>query len=174
MLIKRNPFDDTGQVSIDYVIGVTIFIFTFFFLYSILDSLFLPLQGNSDEVQIMAERASSNLVESANMLALDSSTPNIIDSTKASQFNSYLNDPQTYQDTLSEMGLKSTYLNYSLNVSLRFFNDTPYPNPINPLLIGGSIPDDNTKVGQIVRLVCLPDDTSVDCERLKLVVKVWL
>jgi len=166
--------NDTGQMSIDYIIGVSIFIFAFFFLYSILDSLFLPIQRNSDEVQIMAERASSNLVESASMLAIDSSNRNIISSTKAGQINDNLNEPQKYQEQLSKMGLTSTYLNYSLNISLRYFNDTLYPDTFTPLLIGGSIPDDSTKIGQTVRFVCLPKDTSNDCEGLKLVVRVWL
>jgi hypothetical protein len=167
--------DDTGQISIDYIVGVSIFIITFFFIYSILDSLFLPLQFNSDEVQPMAERVSSNLVESTtNLLSEDSSIPNIINQTKAEDLNSSLSDPQTYDDKLSELGLNTTHLKYNLNVSLRYFNDTLYPNASKPKLNGGSIPDESTRVGQIVRFVCLPQEPPDDCKRLKLVVRVWL
>jgi hypothetical protein len=171
MIIKVYPFDDKGQMSIDYIIGISIFIFSFFFLYSILDSLFLPLQGNSDEVQPMAERASSILVESTK-LAIDSSSPNIIDENKVIDFNSSLNG--NYEEELSKIGLVTTNLKYNLNVSLRYFNDTQYPNSSNSLLNAGRITDDNIKVGQIVRLVCLSQDISKDCTRLKLVVRVWL
>lgn len=171
MLIKRTSFDDTGQMSIDYIIGITIFIFSFFFLYSILDTLFLPLQSNSDEVQPMAERASSILVESTK-LAIDSSSPNIIDENKVINFNSSLNG--NYEEELSKIGLVTTNLKYNLNVSLRYFNDTQYPNSSNSLLNAGRITDDNIKVGQIVRFVCLSQDISQDCTRLKLVVRVWL
>jgi hypothetical protein len=174
MLIRRNPLNDVGQISIDYIIGVSIFIITFFFLYSILDSLFLPLQANSDEVQPMAERVSSNLIEStANLLADDSSIPNIINETKAEELNLNLSGSQ-YEDKLSEMGLNTTNLRYNLNVSLRYFNDTLYPNASNATLNGGSIPDESTKVGQIVRFVCLQQDPPNECKRLKLVVRVWL
>ena len=171
MLIKRTSFDDTGQMSIDYIIGITIFIFSFFFLYSILDTLFLPLQSNSDEVQPMAERASSILVESTK-LAIDSSSPNIIDENKVINFNSSLNG--NYEEELSKIGLVTTNLKYNLNVSLRYFNDTQYPNSSNSLLNAGRITDDNIKVGQIVRFVCLSQDISQDCTRLKLVIRVWL
>ena len=171
MVIKLNSFDNEGQMSIDYIIGITIFVLSFFFLYSILDSLFLPLQGNSDEVQPMAERASSILVESTK-LAIDSSSPNIIDENKVIDFNSSLNG--NYEAELSKMGLVTTNINYSLNVSLRYFNDTLYPNSSNSLLNAGRITDDNTKIGQIVRFVCLSQDISQDCTRLKLVVSVWL
>jgi hypothetical protein len=174
MIIRKKHLNDIGQVSLDYIIGVTIFIITFFFLYNILDSLFLPLQANSDEVQPMAERVSSNLVESTtNLLADDSSIPNIINETKAEELNSNLTGSQ-YDDMLSELGLNTTSLRYNLNVSLRYFNETPYPNASNPILNGGSIPDESTKIGQIVRFVCLQQDPPTDCKRLKLVVRVWL
>jgi len=165
--------NDTGQVSLDYIIGISTFIISFFFLYSTLNSLFLPFQFSSNELQPMAERASVLLVESADWqdrLAIDSSSPNIIDKQKVIDLNSRLNDSTDYDDALSSLGLKTTNLKYNLNVSLMYFNNTPYPNASNPLLIGGKVPDDTTKVGQVIRYVYLKQDS----KKLMLSVKVWL
>jgi hypothetical protein len=118
----------------------------------------------------MTERASAIMVESADWLAIDSSSPNIIDKTKVRQLNSDLNDQLKYDDDRSRLGLMTTNLDYNLNISLRYFNNTPYPNASSPLLMGGSVPDDTTKVGQIIRYVYL----SQDSRRLMLSVKVWL
>jgi len=178
ILIMRNRkylMNDAGQISLDYIVGISTFIISFFFLYSTLTSLFLPFQFNSNELQPMAERASVLLVESAGWLAIDSSNPNIIDTTKVVDLNSLLNDPLEYDETLSRLGLrtKTTNLNYSLNVSLMNPDNTPYSNPSNPsspLLMGGKVPDDTTKVGQVIRYVYLKQDA----KRLKLSVKVWL
>ena len=177
MRIKKD-MNDTGQVSFDYIIGVSTFIISFFFLYSTLNSLFLPFQFNSNELQPMAERASVLLVESAGWLAIDSSSPNIIDSLTVKRVNdSLVNDsivPSEYDDTLSKLGLKTTNLNYNLNVSLRYFNNTLYPNASKPLLLGGKVPDNTTKVGQVIRYVYLKKDTEQNSTRLMLSVKVWL
>lgn len=177
ILIMRNRkylMNDAGQISLDYIVGISTFIISFFFLYSTLTSLFLPFQFSSNELQPMAERASVLLVESAGWLAIDSSNPNIIDTTKVVDLNSRLNDPLEYDDALSRLGLKTSKLNYSLNVSLMNPEDnTLYSNPSNPsipLLVGGEVPDDTTKVGQVIRYVYLKQDS----KRLKLSVKVWL
>jgi hypothetical protein len=124
----------------------------------------------------MAERASGLMVESAGWLAIDSSSPNIIDSITVKRVNDSIS-PAEYDDTLSRLGLTTTNLNYSLNVSLRYFNNTLYPDPTNPskpLLMGGKIPDDTTKVGQVIRYVYLKKDTEQNSTKLMLSVKVWL
>jgi hypothetical protein len=172
---RKYLMNDAGQISLDYIVGISTFIISFFFLYSTLTSLFLPFQFNSNELQPMAERASVLLVESADWLAIDSSSPNIIDSGTVKKVNDLL-APTEYDETLSRLGLrtKTTNLNYSLNVSLMNPDDNSlYSNPSNPsipLLVGGEVPDDTTKVGQVIRYVYLKQDS----KRLKLSVKVWL
>jgi len=173
MRIRKYQMNDTGQISLDYIVGVSTFIISFFFLYSTLNSLFLPFQFNSNELQPMAERASVLLVESADWLAIDSSSPNIIDNITVNRVNNSVS-PGEYDETLSRLGLTTTTLNYNLNVSLRYFNNTPYPNASTPLLIGGKVPDDTTKVGQVIRYVYLKKDTELNSTRLMLSVKVWL
>lgn len=173
---RKDLMNDAGQISLDYIVGVSTFIISFFFLYSTLNSLFLPFQFNSNELQPMAERASVLLVESADWLAIDSSSPNIINNLTVNRVNDSL--AMEYDDTLSKLGLKTTTLNYSLNVSLRYFNNTGnytlYPNASKPLLVGGKVPDDTTKVGQVIRYVYLKKDTEQNSTRLMLSVKVWL
>ena len=172
MRIRKYQMNDTGQISLDYIVGVSTFIISFFFLYSTLNSLFLPFQFNSNELQPMAERASVLLVESADWLAIDSSSPNIIDGLTVQRVNDSL--AMKYYDTTSKLGLTTTILNYNLNVSLRYFNNTTYPNASTPLLMGGKVPDNTTKVGQVIRYVYLKKDTELNSTSLMLSVKVWL
>ena len=168
MIIRKTISDDTGQISLDYIIGICIFIVSFFFLYNILNTLFLPFQSNTDEVKPMAERVSTVLVESIEGLVVSETNPNILDKTKVQQFASELNS--TYDEKLTDLGLKTSNLNYGLNVSLRYFNNSLYPNASYPLLLGGPIPDDYVNLGQTIRMVYLLDDT----QNLMLVIKVWL
>jgi len=161
--------DDKGQVSIDYIIGISIFIMTFFFLYNILTSLFLPFQSNSDEIKAIADRVGTVLVESSgsNGLAIGASSPNILDKTKVTQLNNNLNN--SYDDRQDKLGLTTSVMKYNLNVSLRYLNNSLYPNSTNPLLLGGPARGDYTNVAQTIRLIYLEQDS----KRLQLVVEVW-
>lgn len=162
--------DDKGQVSLDYLIAVSIFILSFFFLLSVLSNLFLPFQFNSDETKSMADRISTILVETSNGIAISDSSPNIVDEPKIIQLNNDLKNNVTYESRRDQLGLLTGTLNYNINVSLRYFNNTPYPGSINPLLLAGAIPDESSNLGQTVRIVYL----SQDSKKLILVVKVWL
>ena len=162
--------DDKGQVSLDYVIGVSLFILSFFFLLSVLSNLFLPFQFNSGETKSMADRISTILVETSNGIAISDSSPNIVDKPKILQLNNDLNNNVTYESKRDKLGLLTSTLNYNINVSLRYFNNTLYPSSINPLLLAGAIPDDSSNLGQAVRIVYLSQDSN----KLILVVKVWL
>lgn len=169
-MIIWKPENDRGQVSLDYIIGITIFIVAFLFMYNILTSLLLPFQINSDEIKPMAERVSIVLVESSNGLALRDTTPNIIDRTKVSQLNDDLNNTAMYETMLIKYGLTKTNINYNMHVSLRYFNNTLYPSAFFPLLNSGPTPDDFSNVGQTERVVFLYPES----QRLILQVKVWL
>lgn len=170
MSIIRKIESDNGQVSLDYIVGITTFIFAFIFLYNILNTLLLPLQFNSDEVKPLADRTAMILVESPSGLAVDAKSPNIIDRTKTVQLNTILNDPSSYDEKRTELGLINGNLKYNFNVSLSYFNYSLYPNSSNPLMLGGAVPTENTNVGQAIRLVYLPQDS----RRLMLIVKVWI
>lgn len=162
--------DDKCQVSLDYVIAISIFILSFFFLFSVLSNLFLPFQFNSDETKSMADRISTILVETFNGIAISDSSPNIVDKQKITQLNSDLKNNITYESKRDQLGLLTSTLKYNINVSLRYFNNTLYPNSISPLLLAGAIPDESSNLGQTVRIVYLSQDSN----KLILVVKVWL
>ena len=167
--------NDRGQVSLDYIAGITVFIIAFLFMYNLLTSLLLPFQINAGEVVSMAERASTVLAESSNGLALSESNPNIIDMDKIKQLNSELNDDSLYETKLMQLGLTTTNINYNINVSLKYINNTFYPNPSLfpmsvPLLKAGATPDETANVGKITRVVYLSQSSEI----LLLDVKVWL
>jgi hypothetical protein len=116
----------------------------------------------------MADRISNLLVETSNGIALSDSSPNIVDNQKIQQLNSDLNNNVTYESKRDQFGLLTSTQKYNLNVSLRYFNNTPYPNSMSPLLLAGAIPDESSNLGQAVRIV------SFDSNNLILVIKVWL
>ncbi|MBU3968303.1 MAG: hypothetical protein KKG76_13205 [Euryarchaeota archaeon] len=164
------PGNDRGQVSLDYIIGITIFIFSFLFMYNLLTGLLLPFQFNAGEVVPMAERASTVLAESSSGLAISESNPNVIDLDKAKWLNSSLNNPSQYNDMLIQLGLSTTNINYNINVSLRHINNTLYKNLGKTVLNAGALPDDYANVGKITRVVYLSQDSQI----LLLDVRVWL
>lgn len=170
IMVIRKTENDQGQISLDYIIGITIFIVAFLFMYNLLTSLLLPFQINAGEVVPMAERASTVLVESSSGLAISESNPNVIDKDKVVQLNSSLNNPSMYDTMLINLGLSTTNINYNINVSLRYINNTLYPDPAHPILKAGPTPDDFSNIGKITRIVYL----SQDSQRLILDVKVWL
>jgi len=172
-MIVSSMQNERGQVSLDYIIGITLFIIAFLFVYNLLTSLLLPFQLNADEVKPMAERASTVLVESSSGLAISESNPNVIDMDKVIQLDSDLNDPSIYDTKLKELGLSTTNINYNINVSLRYINNTLYPDPSNSfrsLLKAGKTPDESSNVGKITRVVYLSQNSQI----LILDVKVWL
>lgn len=171
-MIVNSLQNERGQVSLDYIIGTTLFIIAFLFMYNLLTSLLLPFQLNVNEVKPMAERASMILAESSSGLAVSESNPNVIDWDKAIQLNDNLKDPSIYNTELEELGLSTTNINYNINVSLRYINNTLYPGimPSVPLLNSGKIPDESSNVGKIKRIVYLSQKSQI----LILEVKVWL
>ncbi len=166
---------ESAQVSLDFIIGMSIFIISIFFLYTILNGLFVPFQSTSDEIKAMSDRVSTVLVESpstSNGLAISALNPNILEKSDIVQLNSDLNDADsaTYHDRLKALGLVTSTLNYRLNVSLYYLNNSLYPNSSSPLLLAGDKPDEYTSTAQTVRFVYIPADS----QRLIFIVKVWL
>ena len=159
-----------GLVSIDYIVGISIFIISIFFLFNVLTSMFIPFESTSDELKAMSNRISTTLVESPSGLITNALNPNIIDPAKVSELNESLNDPSKFDDKMAELGLYSTETKYKLNISLNYINGNIYTIGSNPILIGGPLPDDYTNVAKTSRIVYLPSDSRM----LMLEVKVWL
>jgi len=168
--MKKKTFDDCeGLISIDYITGISIFILSFFFLFNILTSMFIPFESTSDEVKAMSNRISTVLAESSTGIITSATSPNIIDPAKVSQFNESLNDPSKSDAIMAQLGLYSGETNYKLNVSLNYLNGSIYIAGSKPMLLGGPLPDEFTNVALTSRIVYLPSDSRM----LMLKVKVW-
>lgn len=159
-----------GLVSIDYIVGISIFIISIFFLFNVLTSMFIPFESTSDELKAMSNRISTTLVESPSGLITNALNPNIIDPAKVSELNESLNDPSKFDAKMAELGLYSDETKYKLNISLNYINGDVYKIGSNPMLLGGSLPDEYTNVAKTSRIVYLPSDSRM----LMLEVKVWL
>jgi len=159
-----------GLVSIDYIVGISIFIISIFFLFNVLTSMFIPFESTSDELKAMSNRISTTLVESPNGLITNALRPNIIDPAKVSELNKSLNDPSKFDDKMAELGLYSNEIKYKLNISLKDISGDIYRAGSYPMLLGGPLPDEYTNVAKTSRIVYLPSDSRM----LMLEVKVWL
>lgn len=159
-----------GLISIDYIVGISIFIISIFFLFNILTSMFIPFESTSDELKAMSNRISTTLVESPSGLITNALSPNIIDPAKVSELNESLNNPLKFDVKTAELGLYSSETKYKLNISLNYINGDIYKAGSNPMLLGGQLPDEYTNVAKTSRIVYLPSDSRM----LMLEVKVWL
>lgn len=86
--------DNDGQMSIDFLIGVTVFIMAFLFLMIAIPSMFTPFQSNSDELTMVADRVASSLIEK-DLVATNSAgepMPGIISTAKVSLLEGELED----------------------------------------------------------------------------------
>lgn len=169
-MTKNEINDCEGLISIDYIVGISIFILSFFFLFNILTSMFIPFESTSDEVKAMSNRIGTILAESPSGLITNGLSPNIIDPAKVSEFNSSLNDPLEFDTMMAELGLHSSEVEYKLNVSLNYVNGSVYRVGSNPMLLGGPPSDEYTNVAKTSRIVYLPSDSKM----LLLEVRVWL
>lgn len=169
--MTRKDFNECqGLISIDYIIGISIFILSFFFLFNILTSMFIPFDSTTDEVKAMSNRISTILVESPSGIITDAQDPNVIDTVKVSVLNESLNDPSKLDDILTQFGLYTEETQYKLNVSLNYLNGTLYTSGSRPVLLGGPLPDDYNNVALTSRIVYLSSNSKM----LMLNVKVWL
>lgn len=139
--------DDGGQMSIDFLIGITIFLLAFTFLFAAIPSLFAPFQSNSDELTMTADRAGVVLVE--NLLVANTSNnmpqPGIIDIDKFNDLNAKLNGPDQV-NVRKALGLDAGDCIYKIQVVLQQENGTN-------LIIPNNDQPGNQNVGQSRRFV---------------------
>ncbi|KXS40982.1 MAG: hypothetical protein AWU59_2311 [Methanolobus sp. T82-4] len=154
--------DDKGQITIDYLISITVFLFAVVFVFNYTSGIFTPFQSNSDEVTLIADRISTTLVEKR-LSAGDESTPNLVNKTEVDNFFTELNG--SYDTTSDSLGLNGSYLRYDLNVTLE--NSTGIIDSA-----GKKIPL-GVNVGQTKRVVLLKDDITGSTETLIMSFRVW-
>lgn len=169
-MTKKEINNCEGLISIDYIVGISIFILSVFFLFNILTSMFIPFESTSDEVKAMSNRIGTILVESQSGLITNGLSPNIIDPARVSELNESLNNPLEFDAKMAELGLHSSETKYKLNISLNYINGSIYMSGSNPMLLAGPFSDEYTNVAKTSRIVYLPSDSRI----LMLEVKVWL
>jgi len=154
--------DEKGQITIDYLISITIFLFAVIFVFNYTSGIFTPFQSNSDEVTLIADRVSTTLVEKRLSVG-DEGTPNLIDESEVDSFFTELNG--NYDTVIDSLGMNGSYLRYDLNVTLE--NSTALTDSAGKIIPVG------VNVGQTKRIVLLRDNISGNTETLTMSFRVW-
>ncbi len=154
--------DNSGQMHMDYLIGIAIFLVSITFVFSYTAGLFTPFQSNSDEVTLIADRVATNIVEQ-NMSVGRPGATNLLNGTKVNDFFNYADS--NYQNTLDMLGMNGTYLRYNLNITLE-------DNTGITRLTGESLPSQGN-IGQTIRVVQLRNETTGNTSQAILAVRVW-
>ncbi|WP_449288758.1 DUF7287 family protein [Methanomethylovorans hollandica] len=55
--------DNNGQITVDYLVGITIFLLSLVFVFQYTNGLFTPFESSSDEVTMIADRVATTVVE---------------------------------------------------------------------------------------------------------------
>jgi hypothetical protein len=166
--------DTDAQMSIDFVIGVGIFLMAFIFVLIAIPGLFTPFQSNSDELTMTADRVSTTLTE--NVLPETSPTgevlPGILDIDKFTDLSDALSDAGTSLAKRESLGLKTGDRTYNLEVDILYDNGTKLAAPDDAHAAGDNI-------GQSRRFVFVRDPASTNStyvypgQKALLVVRVW-
>ncbi len=160
---KKYNSNEKGQMTIDYLISITIFLFAIFFVFQYISGLFTPFESNSDEVTLMADRVSTLVVENI-MGAGDAAVPNLVISTEVNTFFMLLD--ADYGGTRSSLGLYGTYVEYDVNITLE--NESA-----GIISSAGAVLPSVGNVGQTKRIVLFMDaDTGITENRI-VSVRVW-
>lgn len=160
---KKYKTNDKGQVTIDYLISITIFLFAIFFVFQYISGLFTPFESNSDEVTLLADRVSTLVVENI-MSAGDVAVPNLVTSTETDAFFIQLNT--YYEDTRTSLGLNGTYVDYDVNVTLE--NKTS-----GIIKSAGAVLPSIGNVGQTKRIVLFMNAETGVTENRIVSIRVW-
>ncbi len=155
--------DDNGQLHIDYLIGIAIFLVSIIFVFSYVTGLFIPFQSSSDEVTIIADRVATNIVEQK-MSANDPGMTNLLNATKVDSF--FTNIYDDYMSTLDILGLRGSYLSYDLNVTITNIDDNMITHAE-----GKALPFKGN-IGQTIRVVKIMNEEG-NVSSAILAVRVW-
>jgi hypothetical protein len=163
-LIEDNSLktDTKGQITIDYLAAITIFIFVIFFVFNYTSGLFTPFHSESDEVTLIADRVSVTITEKE-MSSGDMTTTNLINRENTETFFSLLND--NYDTTLSSLGLKGEFSSYDLNVTIENSSSTMY--------MGGKTLPSVGNIGQTKRTVLFENSDTNNLQTATMSVRVW-
>jgi hypothetical protein len=167
--------NDEGQVTIDYLIGITIFIVALFFIFQYTAGLFTPFQSNSDEVTLVADRLATSITENK-ISSGDINTPNLIDENRTGNYFYLLSTSSGYTNETKNLGLRGEYHRYNLNVTLGNSSGIIKLATTNHGEItgaSGSTLPLSGNIGQTKRIVLIENTETGQTETAILSVRVW-
>lgn len=154
--------DEKGQITIDYLISITIFLFAVIFVFNYTSGIFTPFQSNSDEVTLIADRVSTKVVERW-IIEDNAGTSNIVNGTATSNFFTELN--ANYERMIDSLGMNGSYLRYDLNVTLE--NSTGTIDSAGKMLPSG------VNIGQTKRIILNKNSASGNDEIQIISFRIW-
>lgn len=159
---------DSAQITIDYIVGIGIFLLAVVFIFQFMYGLFIPFQSGSDKATLAADRAGTVLVE--RLLHADKANElNVIDQGKLYYFNNtrlnYSNQ-NNYNAALREIGLFSNESVFDMNMSVAY----PGGAILNQ---SGPVLPETTDIGQLKRMVLIINSSTGYIETAIFSVRVW-
>jgi hypothetical protein len=154
--------DSKGQITIDYLIGIIIFLFAVIFIFNYTSGIFTPFHSNSDEITLIADRTSTALVEKI-LSEGDETVPNMINKEKTDILFSELDT--NYESYIDYLGLTGSYLRYDFNVTLE--------NRTATINTAGKVIPQGVNVGQTKRIVLIKDDDNGETDTAIMSFRVW-
>lgn len=192
--MKRMLKNNDGQTSLDFLIGITLFLLVFIFVFAFIPKMFTPFQTDSDELTMAADRAAGALVESKLVdtglgVYKGAATPSIINSQSYDDLQKYLDEGSIDHSEIIE---KQTKIDLGLEYKKSFGtsavtpSDQYYklqivlttPGPGNTLVDKVISPDGDpagSNVGQSKRFVYVHDSSTPAGTYTEaiLIVRVW-
>jgi len=161
-----------GQISIDFLVGITIFLLAFLYLITSIPTLFIPFQSNSDELTMMADKVAATLVETelANTTEANTPLPGIIDYSKFIDMKNNMSTSSGSLETRKSLGLDTGDRVYNLEVILQEYNDSTSAFTNYTISDGSSA--GNSNVGQSRRFVMVRNNDFPGTKAI-MVVRVW-
>ncbi|MDK2826357.1 hypothetical protein SAMN04488589_2628 [Methanolobus vulcani] len=154
--------DSKGQITIDYLIGIVIFLFAVLFIFNYTSGIFTPFHSNSDEITLIADRTSTALVEKI-LSEGDETVPNLVNKAKVDILFTEIDT--NYDSYIDYLGLTGSYLRYDFNVTME--NQTSVMNTAGKVIPPG------VNVGQTKRIVLVKNDENGEAEMAIMSFRVW-
>ncbi|WP_424357865.1 DUF7287 family protein [Methanocella sp. MCL-LM] len=192
--MKRIKKNGEGQTSLDFLIGITLFLLVFIFVFAFIPRMFTPFQSNSDELTMAADRAAGVLVENKLVdtglgVYEGAPTPGIIKKVAYEDLWKYIDksspdlDPAIVDLTKKHLGLgyEKSFGKSAATPSEQFYKvqmEIITPGPGSPLTHAIISPDGDpvgSNVGQSKRFVYIHDTSSPAGTYTEaiLIVRVW-
>jgi hypothetical protein len=104
--MPKITLNDSAQTSLDFLVGISIFLLVFIFVYSFIPGMFTPFNSNSDELTMTADRVAAALVEvNLSQGTADAKLPGIINNSSLKNFIIDLQDSAKSLSFRKSLGL---------------------------------------------------------------------